>query len=204
MKFGALVWLAGLSLGAAIAGVSHSLTAMPAPITGAVGAFGVWLGWRQSTNRSHVMLLACGALFGAMLPREIGAPGAVTTHAVHSLQHADLFDVLDEVDADPGAMLGRRVAVSGDWSPVNGARAATVSRRIMTCCAADAVRVGFDVVPMRAVGFPNGTPVRVSGVLAVRNRDGDVRYVLMDAAVVETLNPGSAAGARPSARSLQQ
>jgi uncharacterized membrane protein YcgQ (UPF0703/DUF1980 family) len=103
---------------------------------------------------------------------------------VLSTQRGDLFALLDQIDVDPRALLGHRVTVSGDWSPASGSQTATVSRRVMTCCAADAVRVGFDVLPSREVRLPEGKPVRVDGVLRSRLRDGDIRYVI-DGAIVE-------------------
>jgi len=200
-KSGALAWLAGFSLGAVVAGASRELTAMPALITGAFGGVGMWLAWLHAPRRSTVLLFACGALAGSLLPRGVTAPATVTTHSMQAGQRGDLFHVLDEVDADPWAVLGHRVTVSGEWAPADSARAATVSRRIMTCCAADAVRVGFDVSPKtRVVGFARGAPVRVSGFLAASVRGGDVRYVIRDA-IVELATSGFAAGVRPSARS---
>src|SRR5215472_16846867 len=124
-KSGALAWLAGFSLGAVVAGASRELSAMPALISGAFAGVGMWLAWLHAPRRSTALLLACGALAGSLLPRDVATPATVTTHSIRAGQGGDLFDVLDEVDADPWAVLGHRVTVSGQWAPADGARAAT-------------------------------------------------------------------------------
>ncbi len=67
-----------------------------------------------------------------------------------------------------------------------------MARRVMTCCAADAVDVGFDVIPARPIHFASGAQVRVSGVVRASLRDGEIRYALADA-VVSVLSARSSA-----------
>lgn len=69
----------------------------------------------------------------------------------------DLFDALETLDENPHA-LGRRIVVSGLWRPSDRGICAAVFRRVMACCAADAINVGFDVLPARAVSFAAGMP----------------------------------------------
>jgi len=80
------------------------------------------------------------------------------------------------------------------WRPRDGDTLATVSERVMACCAADAVDVGFDVLPARVVAVAAGTQVRVGGIVDEVLRRGETRYVLR-AADVKPLNEGSS-GAR--------
>jgi hypothetical protein len=178
-----LALLSGLALGAAATRASNALTAMPVAFIVTFGVSGAMLALADSRHRwTAAALLVCGIALGTTLPRSAPqASSAVVTHAVTGPQSGDLFQLLDQIDADPRAMLGRPVTVSGEWSPATGDRAATVSRRVMTCCAADAVRVGFDVIPSHAVRGAEGTPVRVSGILAARFRDGDMRYAIVGA-----------------------
>jgi hypothetical protein len=186
--------LSGLALGAAVTGAASALTAMPIPFILAFGSCGAWFVFVQSTHRwSAIALLVCGIALGAALPRS--APqtsGAVVTHAVRGSEVGDLFALLDRIDADPGAVVGLRVTVSGEWSPAVKNRVASVSRRVMTCCAADAVRVGFDVIAAQTVDCHEGTLVRVTGILTARLRDGEMRYALVNAAVT-TVKTGSSA-----------
>jgi hypothetical protein len=181
----ALAALAGLALGAAATGASSALTAMPAIVIVVFGASGAVLALAQpGRRRLTAALLACGALIGAALPRSaLAGSGAVVTHYAGGSRRGDIFALLDQIDAEPRALLGRRVTVSGEWSPADRNHAATVSRRVMTCCAADAIRVGFDVAPVRPLPLSDGVIVRVSGVLRARLRDGDVRYVIEDALI---------------------
>jgi hypothetical protein len=180
-----LASMAGLAVGAASTGASNALTVMPATLMVAFGVIGAILALAPSGRRMMATaLLACGIALGTALPHAAPQPsGAVVTHAVHSSQRGDLFELLDQIDADPHTLLGSRVTISGEWSPASGDQAATVSRRVMSCCAADAVRVGFDVLSSREVRLREGKPVRVDGVLRSRLRDGDVRYVIDDARV---------------------
>ena len=90
----------------------------------------------------------------------------------------DLFEALDRLDSAPNAMLGSMIAVTGTWTPASRADLATVSRRVVSCCAADAVDVGFDVRLSRGVRVEAGSWVRVDGTVAERVVDGDIRFVL--------------------------
>lgn len=91
---------------------------------------------------------------------------------------ADMFWLLDQLDRAPGALLGRRVVVTGEWRPAAHGYAASVSRRVMTCCAADAVRVGLDVALESVQSFSPGAVVCVAGVLRSTLREGELRYII--------------------------
>jgi uncharacterized membrane protein YcgQ (UPF0703/DUF1980 family) len=101
----------------------------------------------------------------------------------HNHVAADLFDALDRLDADPTSFDRRIVAVSGTWTPATAQSAATVSRRVMSCCAADAIDVGFDVIASGKVTIQTGAWVRVEGRVQVRLRDGELRYEIADATI---------------------
>jgi hypothetical protein len=179
-----LALLSGVALAAAGTGASHALVSMPLMFIVAFGASGALLALTQSRRPGPVAaLVAGGAMLGAMLPRT--APlvaGSVVAQPVLG-RGGDLFALLDQIDADPRTVLGRRVSVSGEWSAAVGLNSATVSERVMACCAADAVRVGFDVAPLRPLSLAEGAPVRVTGILAVRLSDGNVRYTIVRASV---------------------
>lgn len=139
---------------------------------------------RSPQRRALAAALITGIIAGWMLPA--AAPGAVqsiVTHAAGRSEHNDLFDALDNLDARPATMLGRRVSVTGIWRPADRDSLATVSQRIMACCAADAVDVGFDVLPASEVAVRAGTRVRVAGIVGEVLREGETRYVLRDADV---------------------
>ena len=95
----------------------------------------------------------------------------------------DLYSVLETLDEHPEALIGRRIAVSGWWQPPHAGSFATVSQRVMSCCAADAVDVGFDVQPAQEVTLAPRTWVGVSGIVRVWLRDGETRYALVEARV---------------------
>ena len=111
------------------------------------------------------------------------APRDVVARAPRGHIAADLFDALDALDANPAVFDGRTIAVSGTWTPASALSAASVSRRVMSCCAADAVDVGFDVTPNAAEHIGAGAWVVVSGRVRVRLRDGELRYELGGATV---------------------
>ena len=132
-----------------------------------------------------------GFFAGSTLPG--GAPASwqpVVTHATLHSTRDDLFEALDLLDARPDMLLGRRIWVTGVWGPQDADSLATVSQRVMACCAADAVDVGFDVQPARVVAVPAGTRVHVGGIVSEVLRQGETRYVLR-AADVKLLNEGS-------------
>jgi len=135
--------------------------------------------------------LIAGVIAGCTLPGIAPASWqTVITHATLHSAHNDLFDALDTLDAQPGALLGRQIWVTGVWRPPDRENLATVSQRVMACCAADAVDIGFDVAPARIVALPAGTRVRVGGIVNEMLRQGETRYVLRDA-VVKGSNEGS-------------
>ncbi len=136
----------------------------------------------------HRALFACwfavGVLLGFGLPKELPAPSLVVVTHASTLSHGvDLFDALEKLDDDPAALIGRRIAVTGLWRPSVDGACAAVFRRVMACCAADSIDVGFDVVPARTVSLRANVPVQVSGEVESVLRDGEVRYRLRDASV---------------------
>lgn len=179
-----LAALAAFSCAAALGGGVAALTAMPPIISALAGASLLVVALRDANAARRPAIVAgwaaAGALAGLLLPSTApDAPGGVVTRAAGAGFHGDLFDVLDALDRDPAMVLDRSVTVTGRWTPSRGDDAATVSRRIVQCCAADAVDVGFDVRtsgPTRDIA--TGTLVRVRGVVRASMRDGEVRYVL--------------------------
>lgn len=170
-------------MSSAATGASAALTAIPAwatALTGALlGACALASGGRRAALAPVVCAVASGLAIGIVVPSTTPPPsGGVVTRSVANTPRGDLFDALGRLDADPASLLGSRISVSGEWTPANGGRFATVSRRVMSCCAADAVDVGFDVALARGACAHAGTWVRVEGVVGERIDDGDVRYVL--------------------------
>ncbi len=136
----------------------------------------------------HRALFACwfavGTVLGFGLPSALPAPSlVVVTHASTLSRGIDLFDALEKLDDDPAALTGRRITVTGLWRPSVDGVCAAVFRRVMACCAADSIDVGFDVVPARAISLRANVPVQVSGEVESVVRDGEVRYRLRDASV---------------------
>jgi hypothetical protein len=146
-------------------------------------------------RRSLSAALIIGVVAGYTLPGSARASWQpVITHAaVHSVRN-DMFDALDALDTRPATLLGRRISVTGVWHPSDPNNLATVSQRVMACCAADAVDVGFDVVPARTIAVPVGAYVLVGGTVTEVLRQGETRYVLRDA-FVKVFSEGSS-GAR--------
>ena len=135
--------------------------------------------------------LVVGCIAGCTLPGNAPASWQpVVTHAtVHSAGN-DLFEALDTLDTRPDMLLGSHIRVTGVWRPADGENLATVSQRVMACCAADALDVGFDVLPGRGVMLAAGTRVSVGGIVTAMLHQGETRYVLR-AADVKFLNEGS-------------
>lgn len=177
--------LGSLALAVALSGASDALVALPRVAVGVFGLTCMLLGMlEQPRHHDCRLLVALGVVLGFAMPRALPpAAGAVITATPAGVHRGDLFALLDRLDADPQAVLGTRVNVSGAWMPASGAAAATVSRRVMVCCAADAFDAGFDVVPMRASTFVPGSVVRVSGVLIRTLRAGEMRYAIERATV---------------------
>ncbi len=138
-----------------------------------------------SSRRALIALwFAVGVVIGFWLPPALPAPNAlVVTHAPALSHGVDLFDALEKLDDDPQSLAGRRIAVTGLWRPAVPGVFPAVFRRVMACCAADAVDVGFDVLPARPVSLGVNTPVRVAGLVESVVRDGELRYRLRDAAI---------------------
>jgi hypothetical protein len=163
------------------------LVAAPAPLTACAVAVMIVIAFRGIPARSILVPFVCGALAGSCVVAA-GAPVVrdVVAHAPRGHAADDLFDTLDRLDADPRALEQHAISVSGSWLPAHDGWPASVSRRIMTCCAADAVDVGFDVAPRLEVRLPAGSWVRVNGLVRVALRDGDIRYEIADATVTRS------------------
>lgn len=218
LKHAALAWTCAFAIGAAFNGSLRSLTtaAPPALILAAFGC--LWALVRSHTHeragRCHPLLwwaLFAGFICSWTVPQSPLPPLSVMTRAPAGMlrrKHAErplnrradddasLFDALERIDRDSEHAIGMWFRVSGTWTRAHDGAPATVSRRIMTCCAADAVSVGFDVIP-KAGGAPRPQPagsrafVRVSGRLGASMVDGETRYYLKNAvvSVVNTANP---------------
>ena len=178
----------------------HSLEALvsvPAWVTIATAALFVVALMKScdaADGRLKVLAALTGAVAGCTLPNS--APTSwqsVVTHAAVHSSHNDLFEALDILDTRPATLMGKRIWVTGGWRPQDGDNLATVSQRVMACCAADAVNVGFDVLPAHTVAIPLGVRVRVAGIVSELLRQGETRYVLRDAAVEAASAESSAA-----------
>lgn len=178
------------SIGALVSAPPWLMFAVAALFAGALTA---------SSNRTHTGLgclkiagyMVAGIACGVGLPSALPPPRSVVmTHVPALLARADIFAALEQLDERPQSLVGRRIVVSGTWHSRLSAAPAAVSRRVMACCAADAIDVGFDVVPNRPIAIADGAQVRVSGVVQSSLRDGETRYALT-AADVTRLNAGS-------------
>jgi hypothetical protein len=178
-----LAFLGGLALSIAASRSAALISASPV-VTLCSAAALIAIAYRGARTHAPHLALACGTFAGAWLTG-LDAPAVrgVESRAPRVHGAADLFDALDALDADPRSLEGRVISVSGTWTPSHDGWAPTISRRIMTCCAADAVDVGFDVNPRTSVRVTSGTWARVTGRVRVTLRDGDVRYALVDAEV---------------------
>lgn len=172
----AVALFTGLLLTATASGATSALTAMPLWAV-AVSATLLALGIRKQTAAAT----CAGALAGLSLPHALPPSSAIVlTHGAGSRGNGDLFTLLERLDENPNGVLGRRVTVSGAWTTAVAGRPATVSRRVMTCCAADAISVGFDVLSANA-RLRSGDWVRVGGLLSAAMTDGETRYRIVDA-----------------------
>ncbi len=182
-------FIGGMALGAAAIDATGSLVAMPRVVVAIFGFVCLVvsaIGSPRPELRSGTMSLpavAAGLALALILPKA-PLPAPVITRSPGGSHAGDLFALLDALDRDPTAMLERAVTVTGAWTPREGQRPATVSRRVMTCCAADAVSVGFDVEQTRATAARAGASVRVTGILEATMRDGELRYVIRGASVM--------------------
>jgi uncharacterized protein DUF1980 len=177
----ALVAIAGgACFCAALTGVSGALTAIPGWAMAATGiALSVCALASASDRAKAAKSFVLGASIG-LLPTTSPSPvrGFVVTRSVATTMRGDIFDALNRLDDDPSSLLGDRISVSGMWAPASREHLATISRRVMSCCAADVVDVGFDVTLARATIVPSGGWVRVDGIVGERIVDGEVRYIL--------------------------
>ncbi len=180
-----LAFVGGLALALCLAPGGGALVSAPAPLTGGAAVALLILAYRGAGVYAPHAATVCGAIAGCCVA-VAGAPVLrdVEMHAPRGHGAADLFDALDALDSDPRALQDRELSVTGSWTPRHDGWPSSVSRRIMTCCAADAVDVGFDVEPRGAVALRAGTWVRVTGRVRVTLRDGDVRYELAVASVI--------------------
>ena len=174
----------GFCVAASLSGACAALTSTAPLVLCATGLVLAACAMMRANGPAAIAMIAAGFLVGLLLPSTPPpVAGGVVTHGVGAAATGDLFDVLDRLDEDPSGVLGREVAVSGEWTPPEQGRAATVSRRIMSCCAADAIAVGFDVQPDRTPNAKPGDWVRVKGLMRERLRDGDRRFVLEHSSV---------------------
>ena len=170
-----------------VSGALGALIAAPASLMLAISTLLTLLscageaGGRGSARRIASWL--AGVVIGLTLPSTPPATtGNVSTRAPVGRRAGDLFELLDRIDRDPHDAVGRRFAVTGFWKPAVGDDAPAVYRPVMTCCAADAVAVGFDVISSGAGRVKCGR-VEVSGTLRALMKDGETRYALADATV---------------------
>jgi hypothetical protein len=174
--------LAGLALTIFSTGESSTLVALPAPVVACFGVAMLVLAAKQvRLTPLLARALAIGVALGLALPPSLPV-GAVATRSPGGAHDGDLFALLDRLDDDPRAVLGNYVSVSGVWTPPSHGHAATVSRRVMACCAADAIDVGFDVHATRGLQSA-GQPVIVRGFVHAVLAGGELRYSLDDARV---------------------
>jgi uncharacterized protein DUF1980 len=189
--------LAGMCFASALTGACAAITAIPpwVMMLTAISLFCAALRWRRATptvdqKSAAASWFALGMLAGLMLPAMAPRPGGeVLTRAPGTSLRGDLFEVLNHLDEDPSSLLGRRTSVSGTWTPARGRVDATVSRRVMSCCSADAVEVGFDVEGARDRKIRSGTWIRVVGVVQEKMRDGEPRYVLEQSSLTTLEDP---------------
>ena len=185
MRLDFVAALGALCVSAAMTGASSALTVIPPWIVlGAGAVLCAPSSLRGRTPHAGMPSILAGVALSLLLPTSpppIG--GSVITSAAGTGAAGDLFDVLNRIDRDPAGVIGRSVSVSGEWSPPSGDRMATVSRRVMSCCAADAVAVGFDVDAARPRHIAKGTWVRVRGIVRARMTDGEERFSLEQSVV---------------------
>jgi hypothetical protein len=176
--------LAGVALASSVTGACDVLTTIARPVMVATSfaLFGVGAAGSTRSYKAWAIALVAfvlGMLGGLWLPADpLPAPGRVVTRSAGTATRGDLFAILDALDRDPAAIVGRVVSVSGEWTPPLDGSPAAVSRRVMSCCAADAVDVGFDVELAVPEKIESRRWVRVTGVVARRMRDGESRFVL--------------------------
>lgn len=199
-----LLALAAAIAGSVSAGTIGELVREPAWVMLAVAcAYVLAVVGRRAPSAKRLPPLACvvaaiaGFAAGHGLPSEAARlPLAISTHGVarsllRSAAPSDLASVLDQLDRDPQRLADRSITVSGRWRPAGGFGAGAVWERVMACCAADAIDIGFDVIPVRPVVIQAGDRVRVSGVVRAVLHDGELRYELDEARVVSEGSSGA-------------
>lgn len=174
---------AAASVAAACSGGCASLTAVPPVVMCAAGVIVATIALRRKGETWWRLVPFGPAFVGAAVGFALAwapptVPGGVVTHVAEHGARGDIFGVLARLDDDPSSVIGTRVTVSGAWTPATADALATVARRVMSCCAADAVAVGFDVRPRHRVDIAAGSIVRVDGIVGRTMVDGEVRYVL--------------------------
>ena len=182
-----IAWLpiaGGLALGASASGACASLVGLPPAALVAFGCISIAIAALSTHTARSLVLAALAFGVGCTLAGQAPTSFDVVSSGRSSRGlPADMFAVLDQLDRSPNTVLGRRVVVSGEWSPTSHGHAASVSTRVMACCAADAIHVGFDLVADHEPVFNSGAVVCVGGVLRSALRDGELRYVITHARI---------------------
>ena len=170
------------------------LTAFPATVLFGVGMLFLTALVGEGCQKSFRNVVAAlgGAALASILPYPIDVGAAPVVGIAIGHQRGDIFQLLARLDDDPRPLIGRRARVSGQWHRSRGPLAATVSRRVMSCCAADAVAVGFEVMPRMMPSVAEAAEVSVDGVVAARIVEGETRYLIVNADV-KALSAGSSA-----------
>jgi hypothetical protein len=176
--------LDGVIVGALVRHVMSALVGVP-----------LWL--MLMTAIAITTALFCTARFGVVISSlaagtvlSLGFPSSLVPPSVHVLTHApalvrgvDLFDALEKLDESPDELVGKRISVKGLWRSARSGAKAAVYQIVMACCAADAVDVGFDVVPRSTVRIPDASEVTVIGIASIVSESGDTRFELRAAQV---------------------
>jgi len=175
--------LAGAALAAVATGACRILVAAPSVVMAAFGLATLAIVLAPERTRARAVASACAGLaLGGALPSSLPVE-RIVTRAPADRRAGDLFALLERLDRQPQAVVGRAVAVSGAWTPARADRDASVSRRIMACCAADALDVGFDVAARGQARIEAGAEVCVRGMLAARLQSGELRYRIEGATI---------------------
>ncbi len=181
-----LPFLSGLLGGSLWRGAYPFLTTMSSWVGWATLAALISLGAAARRNRilQREALIAAGIGMAWLLPlAPVPPPGGVRTASVGHAFSGDMFAALERIDTDPGRVVGTSLTVSGEWTPAAAGTPPTVSRRIMACCAADSVAVGFDVYPLSSPRLRAYAEVTVTGLLSAHMLHGELRYELRRASV---------------------
>lgn len=178
--------LVGLLGGSLCRGAYPFLTTMPNGVGWstllALAAFEGATRGERAMRRARFAIL--GVAMAWLLPLSpVPPPGGVRTASLGRACSGDMFSALERIDADPARLVGASLSVSGEWTPASAGTPPTVSRRVMACCAADSVAVGFDVYPLGPQLLPAQAEVTVTGVLSAQMLHGELRYALQRAQV---------------------